>query len=67
MNRRHLPHHEVAKSKGWTHQVQWTENENLCFVRCTSGASADEWVSKLKKQGHEPVVVDLADAALRVS
>jgi hypothetical protein len=57
-----LPDREFAKSKGWTHQVQWIEQGNPCFHRCTSGRQADEWADKLQRQGLKPMVIDLIDA-----
>lgn len=55
-----LPLREAAIAKGWTHQVQWTQDGKPCFMRCKSGHEADAWADKLKK--FDPVLVDLKDA-----
>jgi hypothetical protein len=57
-----LPDRDAPKRKGWTHQVQWVEGGNPCFVRCKSGQEVDAWADRLRKQGFAPIVIDLADA-----
>lgn len=57
-----LPDREYAQKMGWTHQVQWFENGNPCFVRCKSGAEADDKASSLRRTGADVAVVDLRDA-----
>ena len=57
-----LPDRDTAIRHGWKFQVQWIENRNPCFIRCTSGREADARAAKLRKAGAAPVVVDLVDA-----
>ena len=57
-----LPEREFAKKVGFTHQVQWVEGGNPCFVRCKSGQAADAWADKLRAQKLSPTVIDLTDA-----
>lgn len=57
-----LPDREFAKTKGWTHQVEWLDEGRPCFVRCTSGVAADAKADQLKKLGCDVSVIDLRDA-----
>lgn len=57
-----LPDRQTAKRNGWTHQVQWMEQGNPCFIRCKSGGEADRSAERMTKLGCSVVVIDLTDA-----
>lgn len=52
-----IPNREATLKHKWTHQVQWIEQGNPCFVRCKSEHEACLWETKLKEQRLEPSVI----------
>lgn len=57
-----LPDRATAIRHKWAYHVEWIEDGKPCFVRCKSWATADAWLTKLKKDGWEPTVTDLTQA-----
>jgi hypothetical protein len=56
-----LPNREKALKEGWTHQVQWTEEGNPCYIRCKSETEAELVADKLGSR-LSPFIIDLVEA-----
>jgi len=59
-----LPDRITAQSKGWTHQVAWTDEGRPCFRRCTSVAEATGIADVMSRFTgvKDLVVIDLREA-----
>jgi hypothetical protein len=48
-----LPDPNIARMKGWTHQVDWIDGANPCFYRAKSLLEAEKWAdANLLDQRH---------------